>query len=308
MTENRNHYMLKKRKSIKTFRGEEVEYNESYYINTDTNEEVYFRSAERENSKELVEAYKKKVNLLTSKDIKDIRKKYKLTQREYSFALGLGEITVHRFEKGSIQSDADNQLMMLSSNPEHFINMLDDNKERFTKERYVKIRKELLEKIALKEHQVVQFDFEEIRKNKIVMTDIEDLVVYIVTNYNESTIDGTTINKYKLHKVLYFLQGLTLYIYKRPAFNEDIYTSKIGPYVKRLKTKYGGNEVNVEKEKVYLNLGIHKLLDLIIEAYGKYDSSYLCKLSLEEFEFNGREEKITNDQLKNYFTKVYEQQ
>ncbi|HPX33058.1 MAG TPA: hypothetical protein PLT36_06100 [Erysipelotrichaceae bacterium] len=300
--------MLKKRKSIKTFRGEEVEYNESYYINTDTNEEVYFRSAERENSKELVEAYKKKVNLLTSKDIKDIRKKYKLTQREYSFALGLGEITVHRFEKGSIQSDADNQLMMLSSNPEHFINMLDDNKERFTKERYVKIRKELLEKIALKEHQVVQFDFEEIRKNKIVMTDIEDLVVYIVTNYNESTIDGTTINKYKLHKVLYFLQGLTLYIYKRPAFNEDIYTSKIGPYVKRLKTKYGGNEVNVEKEKVYLNLGIHKLLDLIIEAYGKYDSSYLCKLSLEEFEFNGREEKITNDQLKNYFTKVYEQQ
>ena len=140
------------------------------------------------------------------------------------------------------------------------------------------------------------------------MTDIEDLVVYIVTNYNESTIDGTTINKYKLHKVLYFLQGLTLYIYKRPAFNEDIYTSKIGPYVKRLKTKYGGNEVNVEKEKVYLNLGIHKLLDLIIEAYGKYDSSYLCKLSLEEFEFNGREEKITNDQLKNYFTKVYEQQ
>ena len=308
MTENRNHYMLKKRKSIKTFRGEEVEYNESYYINTDTNEEVYFRSAERENSKELVEAYKKKVNLLTSKDIKDIRKKYKLTQREYSFALGLGEITVHRFEKGSIQSDADNQLMMLSSNPEHFINMLDDNKERFTKERYVKIRKELLEKIALKEHQVVQFDFEEIRKNKIEMTDIEDLVVYIVTNYNESTIDGTTINKYKLHKVLYFLQGLTLYIYKRPAFNEDIYTSKIGPYVKRLKTKYGGNEVNVEKEKVYLNLGIHKLLDLIIEAYGKYDSSYLCKLSLEEFEFNGREEKITNDQLKNYFTKVYEQQ
>ena len=95
----------------------------------------------------MVEAYKKKVNLLTSKDIKDIRKKYKLTQREYSFALGLGEITVHRFEKGSIQSDADNQLMMLSSNPEHFINMLDDNKERFTKERYVKIRKELLEKL-----------------------------------------------------------------------------------------------------------------------------------------------------------------
>lgn len=308
MTENKNHYVLKKRKSIKTFRGVDVEYNESYYINTDTNEEVYFRSAERENSKELVEAYKRQVNLLTSEDIKEIRKNYKLTQREYSFALGLGEITVHRFEKGSIQSDADNQLMILSSNPEHFISMLDDNRERFTKERYNKIRKLLTEKIALKEHQFVQFNLEEMRKNKIVTTDIEDLVVYIVTNYNESTIDGTTINKYKLHKVLYFLQGLTLYIYKKPAFNEDIYTSNIGPYVKRLKTEYGGNEVNVEKEKVYLNYGIHKLLDLILEAYGKYDSSYLCKLSLKEFEFNGCEEKITNDQLKNYFTKVYEQQ
>ena len=231
MKENKNHYILKK-KTIKTFRGVEVEYNESYYINTDTNEEVYFRSAEKENNRELIEAYKKQVNLLTSKEIKEIRKKYKLTQRDYSFALGLGEITVHRFEKGSIQSDADNQLMILSNNPKHLINMLDDNSERFTKERYNKIRKRSLEQIALKEHQIVKFDIEELRQYKIVTTDIEDIVVYIVNNYNASTIDQTTINQHKLHKVLYFLQGLSLYIYKRPVFVEDIYTSAQGPYVK----------------------------------------------------------------------------
>lgn len=308
MTENKNHYILKKRKAVKTFRGVEVEYNESYYINTDTNDEVYFRSAEKENNRELIEAYKKKVNLLTSEEIKDIRKKYKLTQRDYSFALGLGEITVHRFEKGSIQSDADNQLMLLSSNPEHFIKMLDDNRERFTKERYKRIRKELVELIALKEHQIVEFDVEQMRQYKLVTTEIEDIVVYIVNNYNASTIDGTTINQYKLHKVLYFLQGLSLYIYKKLAFLEDIYTSDKGPYVKKLSLKYGGSEVNVVKEKVYLNMGVHKLIDLILEAYGKYDSSYLCKLTLEEFEFNGREEKINNEQLKYYFTKVYDQQ
>ncbi len=308
MTENKNHYILKKRKAIKTFRGVEVEYNENYYINTDTNEEVYFRSAEKENNRALNEAYKRKVNLLTSEEIKEIRKKYKLTQRDYSFALGLGEITVHRFEKGSIQSDADNQLMLLSNNPEHFINMLDDNRERFTKERYKKIRKELLEQIALKEHQIVKFDIEKMLKYNLVTTDIEDIVVNIVNNYNSSTIDKTTINKYKLHKVLYFLQGLCLYIYKKPAFIDDIYTSEIGPYVKKLALKYGGNEIYVVKEKVYLTMGIHKLIDLILDAYGKYDSSYLCQLTLEEFEFNGREERISHDQLKNYFTKVYQQQ
>ena len=173
-----------------------------------------------------------------------------MTQRDYSFALGLGEITVHRFEKGSIQSDADNQLMILSNNPKHLINMLDDNSERFTKERYNKIRKRLLEQIALKEHQIVKFDIEELRQYKIVTTDIEDIVVYIVNNYNASTIDQTTINQHKLHKVLYFLQGLSLYIYKRPVFVEDIYTSAQGPYVKKLKAKYGGNEVNVEKKSL----------------------------------------------------------
>jgi putative zinc finger/helix-turn-helix YgiT family protein len=293
---------------MKTFRGVDVEYNESYYINTDTNEEVYFRSAEKENNGELIEAYKKQVNLLTSKEIKEIRKKYNLTQRDYSFALGFGEITVHRFEKGSIQSDADNQLMVLSANPKHFINMLDDNRERFAKERYSKIRKNLLEQIALKEHQIVKLDVERLRQYKIVTTDIEDIVVYIVNNYNASTIDKTTINHYKLHKFLYFLQGLSLYVYKKPAFVEDIFTSSIGPYIRKLKIMYGGNEVNVEKEKVYLNMGIHKLINLILEAYGKYDSSYLCKLSLEEFEFTGREEKISYEQLKNYFTRVYEQQ
>ena len=61
------------------------------------------------------------------------------------------------------------------------------------------------------------------------------------------------------------------------------------------------------KRKSLSEYGTHKLVDLILEAYGKYDSSYLCKLTLEEFEFNGREERISNEQLKNYFTKVYEQ-
>lgn len=61
---------IKKRKTEKTFRGVQVQYNENYYINPNTNEEVYFRSAEKENAKELVEAYKKQVGLLTSKEIK----------------------------------------------------------------------------------------------------------------------------------------------------------------------------------------------------------------------------------------------
>ena len=224
MKENKNHYILKKRKTIKTFRGVEVEYNESYYINTDTNEEVYFRSAEKENNRELIEAYKKQVNLLTSKEIKEIRKKYKLTQRDYSFALGLGEITVHRFEKGSIQSDADNQLMILSNNPKHLINMLDDNSERFTKERYNKIRKRLLEQIALKNIDV-KFDIEELRQYKIVTTDIEDIVVYIVNNYNASTIDQTTINQHKLHKYYIFCKDYHCIFIKTCICRRYIYIS-----------------------------------------------------------------------------------
>ena len=45
-----------------------------------------------------LDAYRIKKDLLTSKEIKDIRKKYDLTQSELAYLLNLGEVTITRYE------------------------------------------------------------------------------------------------------------------------------------------------------------------------------------------------------------------
>ena len=42
---------------------------------------------------------------------------YGLTQRSLSILLGMGEITIHRYESGSIPDEAHNQLLIMMQNP-----------------------------------------------------------------------------------------------------------------------------------------------------------------------------------------------
>lgn len=60
------------------------------------------------------EEYKRRHNLLTSEEIKDIRKKLGMTQKEFANYLGFGEKTITRYELGQIQEVANDNLMRLA--------------------------------------------------------------------------------------------------------------------------------------------------------------------------------------------------
>lgn len=60
------------------------------------------------------EEYKRRHNLLTSEEIKDIRKKLGMTQKELANYLGFGEKTITRYELGQIQEVANDNLMRLA--------------------------------------------------------------------------------------------------------------------------------------------------------------------------------------------------
>ena len=64
-----------------------------------TGNEINNHKLDMENDKKLVDAYKEEKELLTSNEIKEIRNMYGMTQKEYAFALGMGEISIHRLEK-----------------------------------------------------------------------------------------------------------------------------------------------------------------------------------------------------------------
>ena len=105
-------------------------------IDLNTGNQINNHKLDMENDKKLVDAYKEEKELLTSNEIKDIRNMYGMSQKEYAFALGMGEISIHRLEKTFIQSDETDSLMRLSVDPSIMLKLLKINKSRFEEDVY----------------------------------------------------------------------------------------------------------------------------------------------------------------------------
>ena len=88
--------IIKARKRKAKVKGVVLEIIEEYMIDSNTGNEINNHKLDMENDKKLVDAYKEEKELLTSNEIKEIRNMYGMTQKEYAFALGMGEISIHR--------------------------------------------------------------------------------------------------------------------------------------------------------------------------------------------------------------------
>lgn len=91
------------------------------------------------------DAYRRKVGLLTSKEIVDIRKKYHLNQKDFANILGIGEIGIARYETKQVQTKAINALLLQArDNPLWLSKMLEENASSFQSDK----TKEILAAIA----------------------------------------------------------------------------------------------------------------------------------------------------------------
>ena len=95
-----------------------------------------------ENLRRIRNAYRKIKGLLTDNEIKEIRNKYDLSQRDFAVSLGLGEVTITRYESKTVQDIAQDKLIRESSNPLKFIEYLKLNKDKIVNEAYEKFSKE----------------------------------------------------------------------------------------------------------------------------------------------------------------------
>ena len=134
---------FKTRKNKINIRGIEVEYDEKYCKCPKYEDESEFSSARilDENLLNAKNSYRKKVGLLTSNEIIDIRKEYNLSQVELSRLLGLGDVTIARYETKAIQDQIyDDVLRRVKQYPMEMLALLDKNKEKFASDRYEQIR------------------------------------------------------------------------------------------------------------------------------------------------------------------------
>lgn len=81
---------------------------------------VWDSELDDKNLKKAFRIYRQRNNLLMPEEIKQIRQQYGLSQVDFARVLGLGDKTIARYENGSIQDEAQNNLILLMKEPENF--------------------------------------------------------------------------------------------------------------------------------------------------------------------------------------------
>lgn len=120
-------------------RGEETEIIASITYCTHCSSQVWNEELEEENFKTAFNKYRENHNLLQPEEIKRIRDKYEISQTLFAKILGLGEKTITRYENGSIQDVAQNNLIALSNYPDNFEKLLIMAKDRLSEPDYTKV-------------------------------------------------------------------------------------------------------------------------------------------------------------------------
>jgi len=103
-------------------------------------EELFHKEYDSENQRKAFDLYREKYGILSPEEIKNLRKKYNLKQREFSQLLGFGEITISRYERGSLPTPAQNQILKDSEHPEKMIEYLMKNSGKIGEEKSVELK------------------------------------------------------------------------------------------------------------------------------------------------------------------------
>lgn len=298
----------RKRKSKLQIKDLVVDYDEIYFRCTETqDEENEFVTSEMMDNNLLnaKDNYRRQKKLLTSQDIKEIRKKYGLTQAEFSFLLGLGEVTVTRYEKKLIQDETYDKIMRLvNDNAFLALDYLKNNKEKFKNiKRYEEIENNIkkviltdtLDYLNKQEIEVKYINFEEESIyngfKKVDIEKIESLIQYIASRCED-------LYKVKLMKLLWYCDMLN-YKETNKSLTGLVYThQKLGALpisadeiikLKSIQTKEEENiyqsDVNIiyhilpNKEYKTKKLLKHEIsvIDRVIEKFKNFNTNMLVE-------------------------------
>lgn len=310
-----------KTRKVKTMVKElEIEFEESYKIDVSTGEEIFDRQLEIENDAKLYDIYKRRKGLLTISEIKSIRSKYGMNQKEYALVLGVGEVTINRFENGAIQTEATDTIMRLSNEPENMRNLLLKKCNDIPKEMYNKFMNKVMELLEIKYHKIADFELNNLDNKEFETANIQDVSDRIVQKYNEKyeklneeyniETNSEYITPLKLQKLLYYVQGLALHIYNKPAFEDKILAWSYGPVVEEIYYKYKSKRrspISSVANAVKVCEGLENIIEIVINTYGKYSAGSLIDLTHDEEPWKNTDinEEIMQADIKKYFDKVY---
>ena len=123
------------------YKGVEVSFPSHYFYCPETEEMTETEELLQSNTLAIKDAYRRVVGLLTSQEIREIRERFGISQKDFAEILEWGRATITRYETHQVQDRAhDDILLKLSEDPEWFLQLLEKAKERLSPKAYNKYR------------------------------------------------------------------------------------------------------------------------------------------------------------------------
>lgn len=125
------YYIVKK--IIKEFKGVVINIEEQVPICKKCENELIVNSIEDDNLNKIYNKYRKIKNIISPTEIINLRNKYNISQRELTSILGLGKMTINRYENGALPSKPQSDYLKLILKDE--IEFLNKAKEAYSADR-----------------------------------------------------------------------------------------------------------------------------------------------------------------------------
>ncbi|MCK5581161.1 MAG: DUF4065 domain-containing protein [Candidatus Omnitrophica bacterium] len=106
-------------------------------------EKVFDVHADSSNLQKVYDVYREKHHLLNPQEIMQIREGYGLSQRALARLLDWGEITINRYEKGSLQDAAHNEVLVFIKDPRNMKTLFEQNRSLLTQNEQDKLQQRI---------------------------------------------------------------------------------------------------------------------------------------------------------------------
>ena len=201
----------------KVKRNEKIEFKNSvltveleYYYDEELDEEYVDIELGNENLRKIRNEYRRINNLLLDYNIKQIREKYDLSQKEFAILLGFGEVTITRYESKTIQEKAHDEIIRKAKSPEDFYELALRNKDNYIKEyselKFNKVLDEIKKHFSTNTIEIM-YGKKEFESHLVGGKDLSIDKVYAVIKVFAENDDRLT--KTKLAKYLWYVDNLS---------------------------------------------------------------------------------------------------
>lgn len=249
------------------------------------------------------DSYRALNGLLTSHEIKEARKLYKLNQKEFAQMLGWGDITIQRYEKKSIQDETyDQKIRTVKNNPKLALAELEKHKDKFEKVRFEEIReliKELVKTKTIKylNKEIIESLYIEHRNESedngyklLDLEKVENMIAFFAEN-------SRRLYKVKLMKFLWYTDALFCKKYGKSMSGQVYRHLPLGAVPKAHEEilRYSQSSIEIVEEYIEDNIAykISPKIKVDLSKFSVEEISILQKI-LEKFDDMG------SKQISNY--------